>query len=197
MKSLTHTEQIASHKFLNNSNSNFFLPPSDYPEMSSGMSEQERKMKKNPSILYNMNGVREHECKKRRLCWSGFRMWCERDFQLEMERKNYNNVQVIFIRVETEAKRRKKNIKKTLERWWDANWRGVWGDEMLREAKKSEKNIIESRNNFPTLAAASASHFLSTATLLFFMGGKFPQQKLRSVGEVEWGRKILKSRYDT
>jgi hypothetical protein len=25
---------------------------------------------------------------------------------------------------------------------------------MLREAKKSEKNIIESRNNFPTLAAA-------------------------------------------
>jgi hypothetical protein len=31
--------------------------------------------------------------------------------------KNYNNVQVIFIRVETEAKRRKKNIKKISREW--------------------------------------------------------------------------------
>lgn len=76
-----------------------------------------------------------------------------------MEEKNYNNVQVIFIRVETEAKRRKKNIKKNSR---ETKMMGRESeDEMLREAKKSEKNIIESRNNFPTLAAASASHLYS------------------------------------
>lgn len=59
---------------------------------------------------------------------------------------------------------------------------GMRADKMLREAKKSEKNIIESRNNFPTLAAASASHlyslsflYLQQPTLLFFYGWKiFP-----------------------
>lgn len=41
--------------------------------------------------------------------------------------------------------------------------------------KKSEKNIIESRNNFPTLAAAhlSAAVIFLAQTLLFFMDGKF------------------------
>lgn len=42
--------------------------------------------------------------------------------------------------------------------------------------KKSEKNIIESRNNFPTLAAAHLylqQLFFLAQTLLFFMDGKF------------------------
>lgn len=45
--------------------------------------------------------------------------WDEEIFSAERnkKKKNYNNVQVIFIRVETEKKRRKKNIKKIKREW--------------------------------------------------------------------------------
>lgn len=61
-------------------------------------------------VCENVNVEKNEDCVE-----VGLQMWCERDFQARRSgwrKKNYNNVQVIFIRVETEAKRRKKNIKK-------------------------------------------------------------------------------------